>query len=281
MLLGEWLSIWLELYVDPSELAENTKKCYHRAVRAVPVALAGTDLHALSPLALRRWLLDVAKLTPRAAQLDHVMLSRALTIAAKLGECRSGMVDRDVLPRIAHKPRKTDVLTREQLLAYMRCAASSDCAPVLLLCCCGLRRGEAMGARWCDVDLLEGILRVEVQRLRQEPLPLKTDAARRAIALPPIVLDVIRRTPRQLPWVCSCTQTDLYRAHRAVLRAAGLPHVTLHGLRHTMATLAAMAGEPIKLIQGALGHSHYALTADLYADHLPKVSHVTERFLSA
>ena len=279
MKLGAWLSEWLSLYVDVSNLAHNTILCYHRAVSAVPPDLAEMDLADLSPLDLRRWLVAVAKETPRAAQLDRVMLSRSLTIAAKLGLCRPGMVDSDVCPQIVHEPKKATVLTREQLLRYMAAASVEDCAPVLLLCCCGLRRGEAMGARWSDLDLQAGTLTVSVQRERREPLPLKNKAAHRTIALPEEVLAVLRRWPRSLPWVCGCSQTDVYRSHRRAIAAARVRPVTLHGLRHTMATLAAMSGEPIKLIQGALGHAHFALTADLYADHLPQVSTVTERFL--
>lgn len=282
MKLGEWLSTWLELYVDPSALAESTKKCYHRAVRAVPEDLCVVPLQELSALDLRRWLLQVAKQTPRAAQLDRVMLSRSLTIAAKLGLCRPGMVDSDVCPQVVHKAKKTDVLTAEQLRDYMAAAAATPCAPVLLLCCCGLRRGEAMGARWEHIDLKAGTLAITGQRQVHELLPLKSEASRRVIALPPKVLELLRSWPRNFcGWVCDVSQTTVYKSHRAALAAAGLPHVTLHALRHSMATICAMRGEPIKLIQAALGHAHYSLTADLYADHLPPVADVTGRFLTA
>ena len=55
--------------------------------------------------------------------------------------------------------------------------------------------------------------------------------------------------------------------HQAILAALGLPEaVTLHGLRHSFATAAAEK-IPIKVLQEALGHSEYKLTADLYAGH--------------
>lgn len=274
MRLGEWLPTWLELYVDPSDLAKNTKKCYHRSVRAVPHELRTVPLQELSPLALRRWLLQVAKQAPRAAQLDRVMLSRSLTVAAKLGLCRPGMIDPDVCPKIVHKPRKAVVLDAEQLHRYMAAAAQTEVAPVLLLCCCGCRRGEAMGARWEDLDLAAGTLTISVQRQEQEELPLKTAAAHRCIALPAMVADVLRAWPRPIRggWLCGRSASEIYRAHKRILAVEGLPAVTLHGLRHTVATLAAMSGEPIKGIQAALGHAHFAITADLYADHLPGIS---------
>lgn len=281
MNLGEWLKTWLELYVEPSGLAKNTKLCYNRAVRSLMSedSLSSIPLPQLSPLDLRRWLLSVARETPRAAQLDRVMLSRALTVAAKLGLCRAGMVDQDVCPQIVHRPAKAAVLTAEQLRRYMVRAAHEKCASVLLLCCCGCRRGEAMGARWCDIDLAAGTFTITVQRQSHDPLPLKSRSAHRTIALPPMVMTAIRAQPASLPWVCSCCMQDVYAAHRRVIEAEDLPHVTLHGLRHSVATIAVMAGEPIKLIQAALGHSRYQLTADLYADHMPPVATMTARIL--
>lgn len=280
MNLGEWLTTWLELYVDPSGLAKNTKLCYHRAVRVVcqDDYLPHVPMEQLSPLDLRRWLLFIAKDTPRAAQLDRVMFSRALTVAAKLGLCRPGMVDSDVCPQIVHRAAKAAVLTAEQLRRYMaRAAQEPKCASVLLLCCCGCRRGEAMGARWCDIDLAAGTYTITVQRQSHDPLPLKSRSAHRTIALPPMVMAAIRAQAPSLPWVCSCCMQDIYAAHRRVLEAEDLPHITLHGLRHSVATMAVMAGEPIKLVQAALGHSRYQLTADLYADHMPPVATMTAR----
>lgn len=47
------------------------------------------------------------------------------------------------------------------------------------------------------------------------------------------------------------------------------PHIPLHGLRHTHATLLLEAGVPLKVVGERLGHASIAITADLY-------SHVTQ-----
>lgn len=282
MTLGAWLDTWMELYVIPAKRADSTKAMYRRAVAAVPDQLRQVELEQLSPLDLRRWLLAVAEETPRAAQLDRVMLHRALTVGAKLGLCRPGMVDDDVCPQIDHAAAETAILTADEMHRYMAAAATMETAPVLLLCCCGLRRGEAMGVRWEAVDLRAGTLAIVGQRQTDQLLPLKSAASRRVIALPDQVVTLLASWPRSISgWVCDATQQRVYRDHRRVLAGAGLPYVTLHGLRHSMATMAAMRGEPIKLIQAALGHAHYALTADLYAAHLPPVAAVTGRVFTA
>lgn len=281
MTLGEWLDTWLELYVYPNRLAPSTKACYNRAVRGLSPALLDTDLQELTVLDVRRWLLQVASVHPRAAQLDRHVLLRALRVAEKAGMAPAGLADPELLPEIVHQPRKAPVLDSDQMRAYMAAAAKTAAAPVLLLCCCGLRRGEAMGARWEHIDLRAGTLRVVGQRVGDQLAPLKTKASVRVIALPPMVLQLLRTWPRHLSgWVCDLSQQRVYAAHRAALAAADLPRVTLHGLRHSFATLAVCDGVPVKLVQGALGHAHFALTADLYADHLPSVSAVPARLFS-
>jgi integrase len=48
-----------------------------------------------------------------------------------------------------------------------------------------------------------------------------------------------------------------------------LPRITLHGLRHTWATLALAAGVHPKVVQERLGHSVIAVTLDLYSHTTP------------
>lgn len=276
MTLGEWLHTWLELYVYPNRLAPSTKACYNRSVASVPQDLSSTPLQELTVLSIRRWLLQVAAEHPRAAQLDRVMILQALKLAEKAGEAPHGRFDPDLLPQIDHEPARASVLNSEQMRAYMTAAARTEAAPVLLLCCCGLRRGEAMGARWEHIDLKAGTLSIVGQRIGDELRPLKTKASARVIELPLQLKVVLQKWPRHFNgWVCDLSQQRVYAAHRAALAAAGLPRVTLHGLRHSFATLAVVDGVPMKLVQGALGHAHYAVTADLYADHLPSVSAVS------
>jgi integrase len=49
----------------------------------------------------------------------------------------------------------------------------------------------------------------------------------------------------------------------------GLPHITLHGLRHTWATLALERGIHPKVVQERLGHSTIAITLGIYSHVSP------------
>jgi integrase len=56
-----------------------------------------------------------------------------------------------------------------------------------------------------------------------------------------------------------------------LVRAAGLPWIGLHGLRHTHATMALQAGVPAKVVQERLGHSSVKITLDTYSHVLPNM----------
>lgn len=286
MTLGEWLQTWIDLYVTPADLADSTKKCYNRSVRALVLSpLAAMPLESVTVFDLRRWLLQVAQQHPRAAQLDRVMLLQALRLAYKADLAPQSLCDPDLLPVIKHKSRRASVLTQEQLRAYFSAACADGGTLALALMALGLRRSEALGVRWEALDLAAGTLAVVGQRLPGEDRlsPCKTASSVRTLALPEALRAALRRTPRPITggWVCPVSHRQVYRLHAALLKRLGLPSVTLHGLRHSFATAAVLDGVPIKVLQGALGHASYQITADLYADHLPTVSAVSREVFSA
>lgn len=159
----------------------------------------------------------------------------------------------------------------------------------LLLLGTGLRRGEALALGWDDVDLDAGHLRVRGTLSRvgkaltvTEP---KTDKSRRAVPLPAAVVTELRaHRVRQVgerlragsEWteqgLVFCTHfgglldpRNALRSLYAVAERAGLPAVGLHTLRHSAASALIAAGVHMKVVQELLGHSSYAITADVYA----------------
>ncbi len=278
MTLGEWLQTWLMLYVEPSSLAKSTKQMYNRSVRAVPEDLRKVPMSDLTDLDLMPWLLDVARVHPRAAQLDRQMLHRALKVAGKLRLCRRGLVDPDTCPRIEHKAAKAEVLDVQQLRDYYAAAVAAG-EYALAFCCCGLRRSEARGVTWGDIDFRTGILTVNGQRRNSEAKkPCKTASSVRAIVLPAALLAALRPL-RGFPgvFVCPYGEKRLYEAHRRISAAAGVPVVHLHGLRHSVATACVRSGDSMKAVQGLLGHADFAVTANVYADHFLSASDLCEQ----
>ncbi len=70
----------------------------------------------------------------------------------------------------------------------------------------------------------------------------------------------------------------------AMVRKAGLPHLTFHGLRRAHATLFLVGGVSPKVVSERLGHSNIAITMDTYSHVIPglqeEAAHLLDRLLS-
>ena len=55
---------------------------------------------------------------------------------------------------------------------------------------------------------------------------------------------------------------------RRTCAAAGVPYIKMHGLRHTHASHALAAGEPVHAVSQRLGHANVSITLDIYAHTL-------------
>jgi integrase len=144
------------------------------------------------------------------------------------------------------------------------------------------------------VDLKRGALHVQHARKRGEGNRWETGApktrkGRRRIALPAATVVALRRHRAQQAeqrlalgpayidqdYVFAGAQgqpmhpNTLQARYERLIKAAGVPRIKLHGLRHTNATVSLAAGEHPKIVQERLGHSTISMTLDRY-------SHVTE-----
>ena len=269
-----YLARWLDAFVVPIR-APSTVACYRRAISSLPSSILSCELDQLDGLMIQEAINAKARKHPRAAQLIYAMLHAALGKAVRLRYLPSSPLDACNKP--PHQPAKAAILDGPQLTAYLRAARESRAWPLLLLMAtCGLRRGEALGLQWSDIS--EGVLHIRRQRLRinraYQVCALKSASAVRDLPLPPPLLNELSqaRSAQEIRsmagWIVDISPESLARAHAATLKAAKLPHVTLHGLRHSMATEAVTTGCPVRILQGILGHARYTLTADLYAAHL-------------
>jgi integrase len=158
----------------------------------------------------------------------------------------------------------------------------------------GLRRGEAAGLRWCDVDL-DGqaiTIRQQIQRVggHLAQCPTKTESSCRTIALDRTTTAVLRshhvRQQAEAAKYGTVPSGYVFTSQRGaplnpdrltrllyeLTALAGLPPVRLHDLRHGAASLALQAGADLKVVQDQLGHSSIVITADTYVSVLPDVA---------
>jgi integrase len=201
------------------------------------------------------------------------------------------------LERAAQPPSAVMVWTPQQLGAFLDAAADDRLYALFhLIAYRGLRRGEACGLRWVDIDLDAGTLTVAKQIVQLGWAPIeddpKSDAGGRTVALDAATVAVLRaHRKRQLEdrmqwgsaWVDSgrvFTREDGSELHPASITdrfhqisdAAGLPPIRLHDLRHGAASLMLAAGVDMKIVSETLGHSSLGITSDTYTSVFPQVA---------
>jgi integrase len=122
----------------------------------------------------------------------HTTLNQAMREAVRLKYIRSNPLD-DVRPPKEHRT-ESDVLTPEQVLHLLELVHGDrfECI-YTLMALCGLRIGECLAVRWCDVDLQSGTLTVRRTLWRGQTTQPKTPSSRRTLALPERALDALTR----------------------------------------------------------------------------------------
>ncbi len=156
----------------------------------------------------------------------------------------------------------------------------------LLLIYTGSRRGEVLGMRWSDLDL-DGDAPKWKRRAadqkggRDHWLPL----ARPAVAVLRTIRDAQLRGKQVLPEHVFDSASakgrhlvEIKRTWRNVIKAAALPGVRIHDLRHTAASLMASKGQSLVVIGEVLGHKSAQTTARYshLLDQVVKVDAVEE-----
>jgi integrase len=75
--------------------------------------------------------------------------------------------------------------------------------------------------------------------------------------------------------------SDVRKDFHAILKAAGLPRIRFHDLRHSCATLRLAAGDNLKVVQELLGHASAAFTLSVYSHVVPGLQEQSTRALEA
>jgi integrase len=296
--VGAFLASWLD--ASRQRIRHSTWRGYDSCVRVYLTPRIGrVKLGKLAPADVERVTADMiaSGLAPRTAALARTVLRRALGDAL-----RDGLVHRNVaaLARPPHVPSRSleagrDYLDTANLRRLLTAAKIHPIGPLVTVAATtGLRLGEMLGLAWRDIDDEAGTLTVRRSLARApggwalaEP---KTKRSRRTIDLPTAAVAALARQ-RDLQdaareavgdaWQDTdglCFTDAVGRPLRGawvnhtfhdLLRAAGLPSIPFHGLRHSAATAMLAAGVSLKTVSDHLGHSTITTTADRYAGTTP------------
>jgi integrase len=168
---------------------------------------------------------------------------------------------RDAVPR---PKAKDDCLQREQLTAWFGAVRSIGnpiiAAYLQALLITGARREEMAALKWADVDF----------QWRSLALSDKVEDSGRVIPLTPYLASLLAALPRRNEWVfSSLTSSDgkiaePRLAHNRATTVAGLPHVSLHGLRRSFGTLSEWVEVPVGVVAQIMGHKPSAIAEKHY-----------------
>ncbi len=199
--------------------------------------------------------------TPGAANRALAMLSSMFNWAIKNGYCEEPNPCRNVKP---YRGRKIERFLSAAEMARLGEALNSAepnepyaVAAMRLLIFTGARLGEILGLRWEWVAIDSGMIRLPDSKTGAKSIYLNTPAQ-----------EVINAIPRMLdnPHVIvglkqGSALVNLEKPWRRIRKAAGLPDVRLHDLRHSFASVGAGMGEGLPIIGKLLGHLNTVTTA--------------------
>ena len=300
--LSEFLERWMTDYVS-TNTAPSTQDGYGFIVRCHLIPhLGNIPLKKLQPAHLQEYYAKALAtgrrdgkggLSARTVKHHHRVLSEALSHAVKWGALSRNVAQMTDPPRASRS--EMTLLSTEEIDSLLDAFEGTGYyALVFTALYSGMRRGELLGLRWCDVDLPLATISVtqSLQRLYggefsvREP---KSAHSRRLIPLPPSLAILLRshkehEEQRKELLGITVAPTDLVFAHLdgspldpstvshtfgKVVHKAGIKNVRFHDLRHAHASLMLRTGASPKVISERLGHSSIAITMDIYSHVMP------------
>ena len=163
-----------------------------------------------------------------------------------------------------------------------------------LIAYAGLRRGEALGLKWRNTDLVAGSISVVETLGRSHHQGLifqapKTKAGRRVVDLDARTVEVLREHQGQqllgkMQAEGAYQDRDLVfadnlgrpldpmgvtRGFQALAKRQGMAHIRLHDLRHFNASVMLQSGQNPALVSRRLGHADITTTMNLYVHVMP------------
>lgn len=207
-----------------------------------------------------------------------MVLSKYLTYAVKLELIASNpaqKVKKFQDTQIVDQEVETNVWTEEEWARFISFVEDQNWKDVFIfLWSTGVRRGELIALRWNNIDFDQSKIRIEATATNKTKSPgqirtaPKTKRSVRTIDMPETLREVLlERYKREMHMdgfsskyyvfgdIRPLSPTTLKRKHDEYMELAGVKRITLHGFRHSHASILIMHGLPDQMIADRLGHT--------------------------
>lgn len=299
--LGQWLTYWLEQIIKPSRSA-STVHGYCMIIRNHLSPSLGTILlNKLTAAQVQQYLnrMQAKGLCANTVRKHYMLLHNALEHARKQEIILRNVSEHVILPSASDPTHH--FYDSETMARLFEILAGTTMEPVVKLAgYLGLRRSEICGLKWNHVDREQKIITIAEARTTVNGRPVNKSTKNRSsirrlgyagIAdIEELVERLWRRREEEMERLGDDYEDGGYvlchdggRPYQAdylsnrlqrVLSKTELPYVTLHGLRHSFASIANSQNVPLFGISRALGHSTTNTTTRIYM-HLFDDTHLS------
>ncbi len=264
---------YADAWLDTRTLTPRTRAEYRKLLdRHLLPTFGELYLEDITPAMVRQWHAGLGEVTGPTRRAHAYGLLRTILNTAVADDAIATNPCRVRGAGTSRRAKPIRPATLGELAAIVEATPDQYRAAVLVAAWCGLRFGELAELRRKDVDLDSGRLRVRRAVTNVNGADVigqpKSEAGVRDVAVPPHLIPALRDHLRVHTKVGreallfpapdgGHLRSDgaLHRAFRAARKTAGRPDLTVHGLRHTGATLAAATGATLAELMHRLGHS--------------------------
>ena len=292
-------------YIDSREvkgIKSNTIRGYKNIRRKLDAnGIGKKSARELTTYQVERYIVHMIKvedLNPKTVKNRISLLRSSYDMAIKSGLIRSNPCTGIELPKL--KAPEINILSEDDVDLFMEKLREQD-LDIRVLCelalFCGLRRGEILGLTSEDIDIDEALIRVRKVRhwldgknVVEEP---KTEKSKGTLSCPRFIMNDIVQLMEEhaeysdsdylIQYVGEPMKPD-YASKKVIKFIDSLEssHVTLHGLRHTFASMLNASGDfDIAEISAAMRHSNITTTMNIYVDVFAGASRSSKRISGA
>ncbi len=286
--VGQWSLQWVQ---DKKGSVKQTTYEYYLFISRYISLISNIKLQELQPFKVKDLYKQLAGNGLSAATIYKVhRFLRALYKEA----LNMDMVHKNIMqnvPTPKFEKKTVEIFNKDEINTILATAQNDMFKPrypiILLAITTGMRMGEILGLRWCDIDLIKNEIYIQhtlaKSRIYGPQLTNpKTKSGIRKISIPLEVTNVLREMKSQVVNMDIKQETFLFQTHNGtlvdmrtlekswerILLVAHVPYRKFHALRHTHATTLLAEGVPIVEVKRRLGHAKVAYTLDLYGQFI-------------
>ena len=281
MSVDELLSYYIELKKLAGARQTTIEQAYQPARHQLASYFKGRKAAQVSTYLVERYIASQVKIrSPKTIKNEISLLSASYTLAIRQGLLKENPCANATLPKIGKPEIDTlDSETYGRFVDGIRTCDNIDFRVALEFALfCGLRCSEIMALTEDDIDAERQTVSINKSRHRNSVQAPKSKSSYRTLALPKFMADDIKELSdkhahaiQSSEWLIQnqfgepITHNWLQRHLAKFLQQNALPHITMHGLRHTHASYLISHGLEVAEVSHQLGHAQQSTTLNVYS----------------